>query len=216
MRIAIYDLDRTLIPVASFTPFLHFAAARIAPWRLLLSPVWIGLMLLYKARAFSRTKLKQMGVRLMAGSPSLARLEAVGAQFARRRIARHGWMPGTIRLLEEDRRAGAVLVIATAAFGFYARSFAEALDIHHVIATRFEAGKIKGGNCYGQQKLARFEEWMEEQRIARKDTTIRFVSDSFADAPLLDFADEAIFVTGDKRHAARAEKRGWKAMDLRC
>ena len=34
MRIAIYDLDRTLTRRATFTPFLLFAARKVASWRL--------------------------------------------------------------------------------------------------------------------------------------------------------------------------------------
>ncbi|MBD3728539.1 MAG: HAD-IB family phosphatase [Sphingomonadales bacterium] len=214
MRIAIYDLDRTLTRAPTFTPFLHFAAARLAPWRLAFSPVWIVLMLLYKAKLYSRTTLKRMGMKLMTGSAPLAELERVGEEFASRRIAAGGLMPGALQLLAEDRAAGARLVIATAAFGFYARAFAQALDIPDLIATRWDGRDIPGGNCYGAEKLARVQAWMEAQGIDPDDCTIRFVSDSFADAPLLDVADEAIFATGSDSEAARAHSRGWQAADL--
>lgn len=214
MRIAVYDLDRTLTKAPTFTPFLHFAALRLAPWRLVFSPLWIVLMLLYKAKFYNRTTLKRLGMRLMTGSVSIAALEQVGEAFARKRIAGDGWMPGALRLLEEDRAEGATLVVATAAFGFYAKAFAAALGIEHLIATRWDGQSIPGGNCYGAEKLARFEAWLARQGIDRKDAQIRFVSDSFADAPLLELADEAIFVTGNAGEAARAQARGWTAMDL--
>ncbi len=212
MRIAIYDLDRTITRSPTFTPFLHFAAARIAPWRLLFSPLWIVLMLGYRLGFYSRTRLKQMGMRLMTGSADLERLEAVGRGFAARRIAAGGLMPETLQLIEADRQAGAVLLLATAAFGFYASAFAAHLGIAGLVATRWDGKRIPGGNCYGEEKKARVLTWLTEKGIDPASVTIRFVSDSFADAPLLDMAQDAVFVTGSRTLAARARARGWRVI----
>ena len=38
MKLAIYDMDRTVTIRGTYTPFLLFVAARMAPWRLLLAP----------------------------------------------------------------------------------------------------------------------------------------------------------------------------------
>lgn len=208
MRIAIYDLDRTLTRRPTFTPFLVFAARRLAPWRLALLPAWVVLMALYRAGLFSRTTLKRMGMHLMTGAPPLPVLERVGAEFAERRIAADGLMPGAVRLLEGDQAVGARVVLATAAFGFYAAAFARHLKIEEVVATSWNGTDIPGGNCYGAAKLARVEELMGGAPITR------MVSDSFADAPLMDRAAEAIFVTKNARAGARARLRGWDPRDL--
>ena len=214
MRIAIYDLDRTLTRSPTFTPFLHFAAARIAPWRLAFSPVWILLMIGYRLGLYNRTRLKRMGMKLLLGRPSLAQLEQVGAAFAARRLDNGGLMPGAVELLEHDRAQGARLVVATAAFEFYARAFARALDIHDLVATRWDGKDIPGGNCYGEEKKRRFLEWCAGEGIDPATATIRFASDSFADAPLLDMAAEPIFVTANRSEARKALARGWIPMDL--
>ena len=70
MRIAIYDLDNTLTRRATFTPFLIFAARRIAPWRLALLPVWVAMMIGYRAGLYDRTTLKTGGMKLMERSMS--------------------------------------------------------------------------------------------------------------------------------------------------
>ena len=214
MRIALYDLDKTLTRAATFTPFLMFAARRIAPWRLVFAPVWVAMMIGYRAGLYDRTTLKTRGMRLMLGRASLAQVEEAGRAFASARIAGSGFMPGTLRLLEEDRSAGAHVAIATAAFEFYARAFADHLGIAHVIGTRWDGRTIPGGNCYGAAKLARVAAWAREEGLSLEDSSVRFVSDSFADGPLLDRADEAIFVTASARAADRARARGWDARDL--
>ncbi|MEC7889414.1 MAG: HAD-IB family hydrolase, partial [Pseudomonadota bacterium] len=103
MRIAIYDLDNTLTRRATFTPFLIFAARRIAPWRLALLPVWVAMMIGYRAGLYDRTILKTAGMKLMVGKVRIATLQEVGREFADRRVADDGLMPATLALLEEDR-----------------------------------------------------------------------------------------------------------------
>lgn len=214
MRIAIYDLDKTLTRRPTFTPFLAFAARRIAPWRLVLFPVWVMAMLGYRAGLYDRTALKTFGMRLMTGNPPVDRLVELGRDYATFRIAQSGWMPGALRKLDDDHKSGTRLLLATAAFGFYARAFAARLDIEEVIGTQWDGQRIPGGNCYGETKKARVLAWMEREGIARDNATIRFLSDSFADAPLLDWVDEAIFVTGSAKAAAKARARGWTVQDL--
>lgn len=214
MRIAIYDLDKTLTRKATFTPFLAFAARRLAPWRLPLFPLWVVLMLAYKAGAMDRTTLKRRGMKLMLGRVSVAELQTVGRQFAESRLADDGLMPGALRLLEEDRAAGATVVIATAAFEFYAAAFAAALGIEHLIATRWDGAGVPGGNCYGEAKKRRVLEWLDAAGFDLETAEIRFVSDSFADAPLLDAVAEPVFITANDAKAARAAARGWRVLDL--
>lgn len=213
VRIAIYDLDRTLTRQPTFTPFLAFGARRLAPWRLALMPVWVLAMIGYRAGIYSRTALKRFGMKLMTGSPARETLLAIGDLYAQARVENPGLMPHTLRLLEEDRKADARLMIATAAFGFYASGFAERLGFAHLIATEWDGSDIPGGNCYGETKKARVLAWFADEGIDREHATVRFVSDSFADAPLLDWADEPVFVTTSKRETARAEARGWRVID---
>lgn len=212
-RIAIYDLDKTLTRRPTFTPFLVFAAARAGFGRRLLLPLWIVAMGGYKAGLYSRTTLKTFGMCLMTGRRSPEDLAQLGVRFAERHTDRGGTMPAIVQLLEADLRAGNTVVIATAAFDFYAQAFAMMFGIEHVIATEWDGRAIPGGNCYGTEKHARVLAWLGRHAGSRREVHIRFVSDSFADAPLLDEADEPIFVTGDAAKRKRAERRGWRVID---
>lgn len=207
MRIVIYDLDRTLTQRPTFTPFLAFAAARLAPWRLALLPAWIAMMIGHKLGLCDRTTLKRRGMRLMLGRPDPTRLGAVAAEFAggRARLLH----PGAERAVARDRQDGCTLVIATAAYALYAAPFGELLAVDHVIGSPWDGGPHAGPNCYGPEKLARVKAWFDTLGIARSEADIRAVSDSFSDAPLLDWADEAWFVTSNARAAQRARARGW-------
>lgn len=212
MRIAIYDLDGTLLSGSTFTPFLLEGATRLAPWRLLLLPVWVGLMIGHKLGFLDRTELKHRGMRLMLGRPDPARLANVALAFATARIGRA--RPGALRMIERDAAEGWVQAVATAAYGLYADAIARGLGVEHVIATHWLP---RGGplpNCHGPEKLARVTAWLSGQGIAREDAYVRFVSDSFADAPMLDWADEAWFVTANARAARRAHVRGWRPVDF--
>ncbi|HRE35466.1 MAG TPA: HAD-IB family hydrolase, partial [Sphingopyxis terrae] len=66
-RLAVYDLDRTVLRTPTFTLFLLWAAARSAPWRLLLAPVFLGLLAGHALGLYSRDALKPAAIALMLG-----------------------------------------------------------------------------------------------------------------------------------------------------
>lgn len=210
MQLTIYDLDGTLLRRATFTPFLLFAARRLAPWRLVFAPVWVLLMAAHKAGLVDRTRLKAVGMRLLLGQPRQDRLDSVAADFAASRTG--DLQPGARAALDRDRREGRVVVIATAAYAFYARHIATALQVPHLVGSDWQTGTPVEPNCYGPEKLARVERWLAGQGTA--PAAIRFYSDSFADAPLLDRADEAFFVTRNRRKARQARARGWQVVNF--
>lgn len=208
----IYDLDGTLLSGSTFTPFLIFGARRLAPWRLLLLPVWIALMIGHKLGVIDRTTLKHRGMRLMLGRPQPETLARVARAFAEVRVAR--LHPGARRAMEADAREGRRVVIATAAYLLYAEHIARLLDVEEIIASHWAIEGEMQPNCYGPEKLARVQAWLAERGIARGELHLRFVSDSFADAPLLDWADESWFVTSRAGVARRAQARGWQPVDF--
>jgi phosphoserine phosphatase len=210
MKLTIYDLDGTLLARATFTPFLLFAATRLAPWRLVLTPAWVLLMVGYRAGLIGRTALKHAGMRLLVGRPSPARLDQAAKAFAVTRLA--DVQPGARAAMDRDRQDGRIVVIATAAYAFYARHIAGELRVEHLVASAWQGQGSDQANCYGPEKLVQVEAWLAGQGYGTAQ--LRFYSDSFADAPLLDRADEAFFVTRNPRKAARARARGWQVADF--
>lgn len=213
---ALYDLDGTVLHRATFTPFLLFAARCRAPWRVALAPVWIAAMAGYKAGLFSRGALKQFGLDLFLG-PKVREsdLAALGEAFAERVVP--AWVaPGAARSIVADRAAGRRLVLVTAAMRFYAEPIARRLGFDRVLATGHraiaDAGRCRldGENCYGAEKVERVAAMLAQGGLAREACHLVFYSDSVSDAPLFDYADEAVLVDTGSRALRFARHRGWR------
>lgn len=219
-RLAIYDLDRTITAIPTWTPFLLHAARTRAPWRLAFAPVVLGAMLGYRAGLIERRTLKQVMHRLLIGTLSAEQAAATAQSFADS-FARH-IRPGARTQIAADRAAGYRIVVASAAHRFYASRIAAALGIDDVIATEAERDadgrvtpRIAGDNCYGPAKRAMIEDWMAREHIARADAHVRFYSDHVTDEPTFAWADDAIAVNPHAKLRALATARGWPIVDWR-
>ena len=216
--IALYDLDRTVTRAPTFTPFLIHMAATGNPLRLLWVPLWVLAMLGYKAGLYGRKPLKQFGLRLLVGrvvqSPPLQpRIDA----FVAKQLA-HNIQPGARAQIAADRAGGAALVLVTAAPEIYATQMAEALGFDACIATRHQrnaAGQllalIDGENNYGPDKVARVEQWLADQGLARADCRITAYTDHASDAPILDYADKGVIVGRYARPQGNWAQADWSA-----
>lgn len=223
MNIAIYDLDKTITRTPTFTRFLLYFARRRSPFRLVGLPLWIFALIGYRLGLYKRKSLKQFGIALFMGRkiPS-AVLKKVVSNFVTE-IVMEDLNPGVIRSIEADRRSGYHLAIATAAPEFYAREIGDRLGFSDVIATRhvatdngFIANLIDGENCYGEDKLAMVQDWLASNGWQRDRVSIRFYSDHPSDAPVFDWADEALLVVSqpNNRLRALAKSRHWQIVDF--
>ena len=68
VMLSVFDLDRTLTVLPTYTPFLFFAARSRAPWRLLLLPLLLPIALLYALKLVPRRWMKQAMHRVAIGS----------------------------------------------------------------------------------------------------------------------------------------------------
>ncbi|HWW65623.1 MAG TPA: HAD-IB family hydrolase [Sphingomonadaceae bacterium] len=221
-EIAIYDMDRTITRVATYTPFLLHAAARRAPWRLVLLPFVLLSMLAYVAKLIDRGRLKEINQALLLGRHiAPAELAKVVDSFAERTIAAN-ILPGALTRIAADKAAGRRLVLATASYRLYSAAIAERLGFNDVIATSSLVGldgriraKIDGDNCYGPAKLRMIEAWMAREGLDRAQCRIAFYSDHASDAPVLEWADEPFAVNAHERLLRLARARGWPTLDWR-
>jgi HAD superfamily hydrolase (TIGR01490 family) len=215
IRLAIYDMDRTLTRRPTFTPFLLHAALTRAPWRLLLLPAVGVTIVFYALKMIDRARLKELMQSMLVGRGiDPASLAPIVDSFAAK--TEHGNLrPGAKAQLAKDRAEGYRLVLATASYRLYSCAIAEQLGMDDCIATNTLVGldtkimaRIDGENCYGPGKLRMIEAWMQTQGIARENAHIRFYSDHVSDAPAFTYADEAIAVNahGPLRKLARNMK----------
>lgn len=219
MDVSIFDLDRTLTRIGTYTPFLIFAALHRAPWRLVLLPIWFLAIGLYGLGLLRRKPLKEFGFLLLIGRriPNV-KLTVIARNFANVMIATN--IPRSVRQhLATEKQRGAVLMLATAAPDFYAQEIATKLGFQIVVATRQErldhgdiGFRIDGDNCYGTAKFRMVEKSWASEPLLREANHIAFYSDSASDAPLLHWAKTGFAVNPSRRLRKLAQKHGWSIL----
>lgn len=212
-KIAIYDMDRTVTRIGTFTPFLLFVAKR-HPLRMLLLPLYLLLLLGYPLKLLGRKRLKEIGFGLIVGRRvAAARLETLARDYARH-VERRNLFAGARLRIAADRAEGCQLVMATASPDFYVNEIAALLGFDGVIATRQArhsdgaySNRIEGENCYALEKLERIRAWLGTPAQPRE---IRFYSDHHSDAPVLEWADRPIAANPNAKLLAMAQARQWE------
>jgi HAD superfamily hydrolase (TIGR01490 family) len=218
--LAIYDMDRTVTRRPTYTSFLLHCARKRAPWRLLFLPLVAGSMLAYVAKLISRARLKEINHKLLLG-PSIrpADLKPLVDSFAEAQVATN-IRPGARLAIARDKAEGRRVVMATASYRFYAAAIAERVGFDDVIGTNTLLGlddsvicRIDGENCYGEAKMRMVADWVERSGLTGRHGHVRFYSDHVTDAPVFDWADEAVAVNPHGRLRELATKRGWAVED---
>jgi len=215
---AIYDMDRTVTRRATYTPFLLHCALRQAPWRLLLMPFVLLSMLAYVTKLIDRGRLKEINHWLLLGHERHpTELKPLVDRFAELTLATNV-RPGAREAIARDKAEGRRVVMATASYRFYAREIAERLGFDDCIGTNSILGldervhaKIDGENCYGPAKLRMIADWLGKSGLERGH--VRFYSDHASDAPVFEWADEAVAVNAHDRLRRLATTRGWRVED---
>lgn len=221
VRISIFDLDRTITRRGTWSAFLLFAAARKAPWRLLLVPGLMVVMAAHPLGLLSRKRLKSiMQAAMLGNSVKKADVTDLANQFAEQ-LFRNNVYPEAIAVIRNEQKAGRRVMIATASHHFYTKVLADRLEIADVIATQSVwrderlTPAILGDNCYGAAKCSMIAQYFEEKAIKRADCHIRFFSDHHSDRPSFEWVDERVAVNPSPKLRQLATKQGWTVIDWR-
>ena len=218
INLAIYDMDRTVTRHATWTPFLLHCAIRRAPWRLVFLPLVVLSMLAYVLKLIDRGRLKEINHRLLLGGVTDPHvLDSLVESFADKTAATN-IRPGAREAIARDKAEGRRVVMATASYRFYAAAIADRLGFDDCIGTNSVLGldaqvhaKIDGENCYGPVKLRMIERWLSAEGLSRAH--VRFYSDHASDAPVFEWADEAVAVNPHDRLLRLAGERKWAVED---
>ena len=221
IRLAIYDMDKTITHMPTWTPFLlHTARSSGAPWRLALVPFAGVTALGYVGKLISRGRLKYLMQRMMLGKRMTPAEERRSAEAFADHVMRDGVFTSARAQIEADRAAGYRLVMATASYRFYVEAIARRLGFDAVIGTESLRDRdgvllagIEGENCYGPAKLRMIQAWMDREAIARDHAHIRFYSDHVSDAPTFDWSDEPFAVNAHGPLRLLAKAKGWAMPD---
>ena len=218
-RVALFDLDHTLLPIDSdhawgvFTTEIGWTDA--AEFRRRNDEFYAQ----YKAGTLDIHDY----VRFATEAVRLRGPQA--AAEAHRRFMRTVVQPQlreeACQLLQQHRDAGDEVAIVTATNEFVTRPIAAAFGVGELIAVELErgadgwiTGEIRGTPSSREGKVTRVAEWLAARGHRWGGVEICFYSDSINDLPLLERADHPVATNPDDRLRALARARGWRILDL--
>ncbi len=227
MKIAFYDMDRTITRRATFGPFLRHVLRRRQGWRVAALPVSAIYGLAYMLRRMDRGKLKDRNLRLFMGRRiDPVELAPLLEGFAEATLTKNSF-PHMLERIAADRAEGFRLVLVTASYAFYVEPIARRLGFDDLLATDLvvhEGGgftpRIAEENCYGPNKITRIKRWMEAEGLGEAAVEIRAYSDHPSDEPMLALSGlgaggRATAVNPSKKLRRMAAQRGWDVIERR-
>jgi HAD superfamily hydrolase (TIGR01490 family) len=223
LKLALFDLDHTLIPIDSDYAWGEFTIAR--GWT---DPVEFkrkndAFYAQYKdgtldVHAYIRFATE--AVRHQGATNSIA----AHADFMRT-VVQKAIQPQALELVAQHQRAGDVVIIVTATNEFVTRPIATAFGVEELIAVELErdtsqgdAGWFTGGICgvpsFREGKVTRVAQWLHAHGLNWDGVHTTFYSDSINDLPLMEKATVAVATNPDERLRAIATERQWRILNL--
>lgn len=219
-RLALFDLDHTLLPIDSdysWADFLARTGRAGDPAEALRRND--ELMEKYSAGQLTAQEGAEFMLGLLAEHEPVD-LAAWHEEFMRD-IIRPAILPQAIDLVRTHLRAGDLCAVVTATNHFVTAPIARAFGVPHLLATEpaFRAGrytgKIAGTACFQEGKVVRVQQWLATLGLTL-DAFERsfFYSDSLNDMPLLEAVTDPIATNPAPGLRAHAQASGWTILDL--
>ena len=217
MRLALFDLDHTLIPFDSGMAWTRhlIAVGAIEPQA--------EQRYLEHCHAYVAGTLDIHAMHRAVVAP-LAALDPAQLQLWREGFAQQmaGRLSPSMRaVVARHRAAGDTCAIVTATSRLVAEPFARACGIVHLVATEpvmvggRPAGGIDGLPCFREHKVSRVADWLAAlgaPPLAQAERSW-FYSDSISDLPLLESVTDPVAVRPDARLRELCLGRGWPILD---
>jgi len=223
MRLALFDLDHTLLPIDSADAWSHFLVRaggldpdhHVAQIRRFADG--------YRRGDFDPEEYLAFQMGLLARFPR-ARLEQIRSGFVRE-VIEPNLRSEAFELIASHRVRGDQLALVTGTNAFVTAPIAERFGLPHLLAVRPEqidgrfTGRYVGHHTYGQGKVVAVEALVHELggSIGALDECA-FYTDSINDLPLLERiaagGGQPIVTNADPRLRAIAQQRGWRSLDL--
>jgi HAD superfamily hydrolase (TIGR01490 family) len=219
IRIALFDLDHTLLPIDSDYSWGVFT--QDIGWT---DPV------AFKERNdefFEHYKAGTLDIHdYVRFATEAVRLRGpVEAAAAHERFMRTvigpALRPEAQALVQQHRDAGEPVVIVTATNEFVTRPIAGAFGVEELIAVALErgpdgwiTGEISGVPSAREGKVERVAQWLAARGLDWDGVECTFYSDSINDLALLEKVDHPVATNPDERLRAIATERGWRILDL--
>lgn len=219
MRLALFDLDHTLLPVDSADGWSHFLVRAGG-----LDVAEFGARIehfaaTYRAGTFDTEAYLTFQFGLLARFPR-RQLEHWRTEYLRARVLPH--IRGeALALIDEHRAAGDELALVTGTHSFVTAPIATAFGLPHLLAVQpatDERGEFTGGyagtHTYGEGKVRAVEQFLAARGLGWDSAETVFYSDSINDLPLLARVTTPVATNPDPRLRKVAGERGWKVLEL--
>lgn len=220
MRLALFDLDGTLLAIDSDHAFGEFMVrlgwADGDAFRRANDAFYAQ----YQAERldvdayirFATSAWRQRGA---------AELAAASEQFTRE-VIQPALHESARALLRQHTEAGERVAIVTATNDFITRPIASLFGVHELIATELQrdaagqvTGAVHGVPAYREGKVTRVMQWLEAQGFGWSDfERITFYSDSTNDLPLLERVSHPVATNPAPALERIAAQRGWPILRL--
>ena len=219
-RLALFDLDHTLLPIDSDYEWGQFLVRTGAVDPLEFKRRNDAFFAQYQAGTLDPVEYLEFALGTLTRFPR-AQLDAMHAQFMEE-VVKPTIRPRARALLQQHQDAGDLVAIITATNRFVTAPIAKALGVEHLIAAVPEedaqgnlTGKLLGTPTSGPGKVIHTHAWLEQ--IGKPLTAFErshFYSDSHNDIPLLSVVTHPVATNPDAVLAAHATTLGWPLLHL--
>jgi HAD superfamily hydrolase (TIGR01490 family) len=218
-RLALFDLDHTLLPIDSDFEWGSLLARKGA-----VDSAWFArrnaeFYEQYKAGTLDMRAFLAFGLAPLAENDR-ATLDAWHRDFMRD-VIEPNIHERALRMVATHRDAGDLCAIVTATNAFVTAPIARRFGVEHLIATipeqvdgRFTGG-VRGEPCFRDGKVSRVTAWLESLGASWDSfASSTFYSDSRNDIALLERVTNAVATNPDDTLRAHAITRQWKILSL--
>lgn len=182
MKVNLYDFDNTIYQGDSSTDFVFYALMRY-PKIICYFFKLIPYSILYLLKIVNKTKFKE---KIFSFLKALPDVDSLVASFWE---SHYCYIKDFYQEKKHDKD-----IIISASPEFLLKPACQKLQVKDLIASEVDKnnGHFKSPNCYGKEKIKRL------KKLYPKVTVMEAYSDSYSDIPMLNLAEKAYKVKGNK------------------
>ena len=222
-KLALFDLDHTLLPIDSDYSWGQFTAALGWVDAVEFTRQNDAFYAQYKAGTLDIFEYARFATAAFVRQGEAKSL-AAHADYMRT-VVQPALTPQALELVQQHKDKGATVIVVTATNEFVTRPIAQAFGADELMAVDLErdttpggsgwfTGAVRGIPSFREGKVLRVEAWLAARGLGWADVHSTFYSDSINDLPLLEKANVPVATNPDAPLRAIAQTRGWRILEL--
>jgi len=219
MKLALFDLDHTLLPIDSDQSWGAFTVDLGWHDRDAFTQKNDAFYLDYQAGTLDIHDYVRFGAEAFC-QRGPAEAAKAHAKFMRD-VVQPAVLPEALALVKKHRDAGEHTLIITATNEFVTRPIVQAFGVHDLIAVELVrdakgwfTNEILGVPSLREGKVQRLQQWLTSKGLDWTDVDTTFYSDSRNDLPLLERVNHPVATNPDDTLRAVALEKGWPILEL--